>query len=258
MNRSTPPRRRRNKCAPCVTWKYDFRSRFVSGRQMVLGAGIQYLTPHNRHHLLVICISLTRWHANFCRRKLWPRTSTNTVIRDVPLCAPLITIFGMDFWHRAAPFVVSASRSANFSWSYRSSSPWICSTLNAARIYYVKLLAVTSKAPSSRPLGEMCLCNFSHITVFQGCVRTVRKVHKDKMWSFHSSQHLFLWRPSTGSTGTYQRPRNNRNSGLHPANVLRRRRRLSYRPERLLPSLSGIHIEDVKWSKSTKWKREKR
>ena len=36
--------------------------------------------------------------------------------------------------------------------------------------------------------------------------------------------------PSTkhGSTGIHQRPRNNRNSGLHPANVLRRWRRLSY------------------------------
>ncbi|GFY26792.1 hypothetical protein TNCV_4375381 [Trichonephila clavipes] len=40
--------------------------------------------------------------------------------------------------------------------------------------------------------------------------------------------------PSTkhGYTATHQRPRNSRNSGVYPVNLLRRRRRLSYRPER--------------------------
>jgi len=31
---------------------------------------------------------------------------------------------------------------------------------------------------------------------------------------------------------THQRPRNSQNSGLHPSNLLRRRRRMSHRPER--------------------------
>ena len=43
------------------------------------------------------------------------------------------------------------------------------------------------------------------------------------------------------STDIYQRPWNNRNSKLHPANVLRRQRRRSYRLERLWPPFSGIH-----------------
>ena len=41
-------------------------------------------------------------------------------------------------------------------------------------------------------------------------------------------------------TGTHQRPRYSRSSGLYPANVLRIRRRLSYRPERRWPPFSGI------------------
>ena len=47
----------------------------------------------------------------------------------------------------------------------------------------------------------------------------------------------------------------NQNSGLHRAKVLRRRRRLSYRPERLWPPFSGIHKV---WSTSTAWRRAKR
>jgi len=63
--------------------------------------------------------------------------------------------------------------------------------------------------------------------------------------------------PSTkhGSTGTHQRPRNRPNSGLQPANLLRRRRRLSHRPERWWPPFFGIHKV---WSTSTTWRRAKR
>jgi len=51
--------------------------------------------------------------------------------------------------------------------------------------------------------------------------------------------------PSTkhGSTGAHQRPINSRNSGLHPANLLRRGRRLSHRPDR--PPLLGFTRSDL-------------
>jgi len=55
-------------------------------------------------------------------------------------------------------------------------------------------------------------------------------------------------------TSTHQRPRNSWNSGLHPANVLRRRWRLSYRPESWWPQFSGIHNV---WSTLTTWGRTK-
>ena len=54
--------------------------------------------------------------------------------------------------------------------------------------------------------------------------------------------------------GTQQCPRNNGNSELHPANVLCRRRRQSYRPEMLWPSFSRIY---KLWSTATAWRRAK-
>jgi len=48
---------------------------------------------------------------------------------------------------------------------------------------------------------------------------------------------------------------NSRNSGLHPANLLQRRRRLSHRPERWWPPFFG---SNKVWSTSTTWRRAKR
>jgi len=53
----------------------------------------------------------------------------------------------------------------------------------------------------------------------------------------------------------HTRPRNSQNSGLHAANLLRRRRRLSQCPERWWPPFLGIHKV---WSTSTTWRRAKR
>lgn len=49
-----------------------------------------------------------------------------------------------------------------------------------------------------------------------------------------------LPRMNHGSTDTHQRPKNSRNSGLHPANLLRGSQWLSYRPDG--HRFAGIHM----------------
>ena len=80
---------------------------------------------------------------------------------------------------------------------------------------------------------------------------TVRPL-QNSVWRCLSATRRSFCVVSRPSTGTHHRPRNNRNCGLHLANVLRRRRRLSYWPESLRPQFSGIHKV---WSASTTWSR---
>jgi len=106
-----------------------------------------------------------------------------------------------------------------------------------------------------RPCGLYPAWNIGH----EKAVGAMGRQLQNSVWhclsTIRRSFCVVSW-PSTkhGSTGTHQRPRNSRNSGLYLANVLRKRRILSYRLERWWPSFSGIHKV---WSTSTTWRRAK-